>query len=389
MNIPASRQQSASLRRLPQIPDNVENGAFMGFPGGKKFILSVFMIPILVVCTILVFSGSTSYGEMEGKPEHHTQKGFQNFPVTRPTSSPSTRFILRRIWSSFNLPKVPDTHYLSQKEALRQFEFLGEQNTITWIGHATFLIRLNGKNILTDPFFSEYAGPFSTGPRRYVKPGISINNLPPINMILVSHNHYDHLDSEAVESFPGKKNIHIFAPLGLGSFFKKRGYRHIHELDWHEKVSMGDMNVISLPAVHYSGRGMFDKNKSLWCSWSINTSAGNFFFMGDTAYSSVLFKEIGEQFRSFDFVMLPIGTYGNRKKYGANNHITPEEAVKIGIDLNANVTIGMHWGTIELADEPPWEPPVRFRNAATQKQIAPQRIWLMKIGETRLLPNPG
>ncbi|NOX89987.1 MAG: MBL fold metallo-hydrolase [Calditrichaeota bacterium] len=118
----------------------------------------------------------------------------------------------------------------------------------------------------------------------------------------------------------------------------------------------------------------------------VQSSSGEYLFTGDTAYSPTIFNMIGNLFHSFDLAMLPIGTYGNRK-YGVNNHLNPEEALKVGLDIKADVFVGMHWGTIELSDEPPWEPPIRFRNAASKYGINQQRIWIMKTGETRLLPN--
>jgi len=341
---------------------------------------------VLSLSVLFLLSCSSSPVWVEGKPKHHTSEGFRNYPVVPSSTSPGIRFYLNRIWSALNLPKAPEDHYLSEKKAIHQFQELKGKNTLTWIGHATFLIRIDGKIILTDPFFSKYSGPFSTGPRRFVEPGISVKSLPLIDIIIISHNHYDHLDAETVEALPGKKNIHVFVPLGLKPFFIEKGYIHIHELDWYESSSIDNFQMQALPTVHFSGRGLFDKNKTLWCSWVIHSSSGKYYFAGDTAYSPTIFDKIGKRFHSFDLAMLPIGTYGNRK-YGVNNHLNPEEAIKVGMDIKANVFVGMHWGTIELSDEPPLEPPKRFKDAAHQCGIFPERVWIMKIGETRLLPK--
>ena len=322
----------------------------------------------------------------EGKPKHHTTDGFRNYPIVPASPALGIGFYLRRIWSAFNLPDVPENHYLPEEKAINQFHELEGTNTLTWIGQSTFLIRIDGKIILTDPFFSEYAGAFSIGPRRFVKPGIGIKNLPPVDIIIVSHNHYDHLDAESVEVLPNKNNIRVFVPLGLKFFFTKRGYTHVHELDWNESFSLYNIQMTALPSVHYSGRGLTDKNKTLWCSWSISSTSGRYYFVGDTAYSSTIFKAIGKKFTSFDLALITIGTYGNRK-YGVNNHTTPEEAIDLGIDIKTNVFVGMHWGTIEQSDEPPWEPPKRFSEAARKAKISEKRIWIMKIGETRILPR--
>ena len=345
-----------------------------------------FLKMILSLSILLLFSCSSSPEWVEGKPEHHTNDGFRNYPIVPSSTSPGIRFYLHRIQSTLSLPKVPEGHYLSEKKALQQFQKMNHANTLTWLGQATFLLKIDGKNILTDPLFSEYAGPFSMGPRRFVGPGISIKNLPLIDILIISHNHYDHLDAEAIEALPGKKNIDVFVPLGLKAFFIERGYVRVHELDWYENYSISDLEISALPTVHFSGRGVFDKNKTLWCAWMIHSSSGKYLFMGDTAYSPSLFKNIGDRFQSFDLAMLPIGTYGNRK-YGVNNHLNPEEALQAGMDIKAKVFVGMHWGTFELSDEPPWEPPKRFKNAARQFKISPERLWIMKIGETRFLPK--
>ena len=335
---------------------------------------------------LLIFSSAVLAEASEDRPTHHADEGFQNHPVTPAAPSLGLSFYLRRAWSSFFLPDVPNDHYLTEAQAIKEFEALEGQNTLTWIGQSTFLIRLEGKIILTDPFFSEYSGPYSMGPRRFIEPGISAENLPLIDVIVISHNHYDHLDETLIEALPNKNDIHVFAPLGLSSFFTERGYSRIHELDWYENASVNTVKITALPAVHYSGRGLSDKNKTLWCSWSIDAPSGRYYFLGDSAYSPTLFKEIGKNFNTFDLALLPIGTYGNRK-YGVNNHITPEEAVSVAVDVKANRVLGIHWGTIEMSDEPPWEPPIRFKAATQKAGISSEKAWIMKIGETRILPG--
>ncbi len=320
-----------------------------------------------------------------GKPRHHTTEGFRNFPVVEEAPALGFGFYWRRFKASFNAPEIPEGHVLSEEKAIQLYSKLEQENTLTWIGQSTLLIKIAGTVILTDPFFSPYASPLSMGPRRYVDPGISAENLPDIHVILISHNHYDHLDAKFLKSFPNK-NVHVCVPLGLEPFFTGLGYRHIHELDWYANRTIGNFGFTALPTVHYSGRGMGDKNKSLWCSWSISHPSGNYYFIGDSAYSPSLFKEIGANFTSFDLAMLTIGTYGNRK-YGVNNHTDPEEAVEIGREINARILMGIHWGTIDLSEEDPWEPPKRFESAAQNAGFRPEDAWILKIGETRILPG--
>jgi len=328
---------------------------------------------------------SPSAWEM-GKPKHHTTEGFRNYPIVPEPPALGLGFYLRRIKSSFNLPVVPEGHYLSEEEAIFKLNNLKNKNTVTWIGQSTFLIKIDGKFILTDPFFSKQASPYSIGPVRFVDPGISPAALPKIDIIIISHNHYDHLDKLFIKNLPNKESIHVFVPLKLKSFFTERGYNFVHELDWNETYTIYNFKMTALPTVHFSGRGLGDQNESLWCSWAITTAFGKYFFIGDSAYSPTLFNEIANNFDSFDLAMLTIGTYGNRK-YGVNNHTTPEEAINIGKAIKAKTLLGMHWGTIELSDESPWEPPKRFKESAQKAGFLSENIWLMKIGETRLLPG--
>jgi len=184
----------------------------------------------------------------------------------------------------------------------------------------------------------------------------------------------------------------LFLPWWAASFccppyLTDRGYSLVHELDWYETGSIYNFQLTALPTVHYSGRGIGNKNRSLWCSWAISAPFGRYFFIGDSAADSpTIFKEIGNNFDSFDLAMVTIGTYGNRK-YGVNNHTTPEEAVKIGKEIKAKALLGIHWGTIELSDESPWEPPKRFKESAQKAGFFPEKVWIMKIGETRILPG--
>lgn len=343
-------------------------------------------IAFIISAFLMITGCSTVPKYSEIKPLHHTTNGFRNFPLIFEDTSKGFAFYYRRIWDSFNLPKeVPPEHYLSEKDAIIQYNQLKSENTLTWLGHSTFLIKINGKTILTDPFLTKFASPYEPfGARRFVSPGISLENLPNIDLMIISHNHYDHLDIETAENLRGKESVHVIVPLGLKKFFKKIGYKNIYELDWGTRKKFDNIEIIALPAVHYSGRGLFDKNKSLWCSWAIIVPSGNYFFTGDTGYSPSIFKEIGDKFNYFNLAIVPIGAYEPKslQKY----HLTPEQALKIGMDLNASNLVAMHWGTIKLSDEDPWEPPKLFFEKANEMGISKKRIWIQKIGETRILP---
>ena len=176
------------------------------------------------------------------------------------------------------------------------------------------------------------------------------------------------------------------APLtavAVGKFFTKRGYTKVKELDWHDDWVDGDLKITALPAIHFSGRSIFDHNKTLWAGYSISSKENNVFFSGDTGYSDV-FKEIGEKYGPFDHALIAIGAY-QPARLMHSVHITPEQAIQVAKDIRAKTIVGMHWGTVQLSDDPPFEPPGRFLEAGTQAGYAKDDLWLLKIGETRRL----
>jgi L-ascorbate metabolism protein UlaG (beta-lactamase superfamily) len=259
--------------------------------------------------------------------------------------------------------------------------------SLTWLGHAAFLIRLGGKTILTDPFLGQRAGPAGFGPRRFLPPAMTVADLPPIDLLLVSHNHYDHLDADTVAALPGKERMTVVVPLGLAEFFHRRGYAKVHELDWHQGISDGAAEVTVLPAVHFSRRGLRDLNRTLWASFAIRAPEAHIWFSGDTAAGAV-FRELGRDYGPFDLAIVGIGAYEPRAIMRAS-HATPEEAITIARDLRAAQALGMHWGSIKLTPEDPFEAPDRFKAAAVAQGYGAERAWIMAVGETRELPRPA
>lgn len=355
---------------------------------------SLMSLPFLGVATLLILACIPGHSQSNdstisaiqpirslGHRPHHADGGFRNFPPTPEDPFPGVGFILRRLRTILLPGSVPPGHSLSEDEALARYRALKGRNTITWLGHATFLIRINGVTILTDPFLTRRAGIIP----RSVPPGIAVERLPEIDVIIVSHNHYDHLDASTVEALSNKERIKVFVPLALGAFFTERGYRKVTELDWGDDARHSRIRFTALPAVHGSGRGFTDENKTLWASWAIESSTLRFYFAGDTGYSPTLFKEIGRRFGHFNAAFLPIGGYAPRESQ-AILHATPAEAVTIGQEVGASILIAMHWGTIELSDEPFAEPVQRFRRAAEKAGFSKQTAWVMRIGETRVFP---
>ncbi|MEQ9641395.1 MAG: MBL fold metallo-hydrolase [Alphaproteobacteria bacterium] len=326
----------------------------------------------------------------EGKPYHHLADGTFRNPPGSPSStagfSDYLPFMFRRIASRADDVQIPEGHAVPQDQALANLTAMAGQDSVTWLGHASFLLHMADMWVLTDPYLGEVAGPAGFGPRRYVAPGIPLDRLPKIDVLIISHNHYDHLDAETIEALPNKERMYVFVPLKLGEFFRSRGYRQVFELDWYAGVVHGDLTITALPAVHFSRRGPFDRNATLWAGFSLDDGNSRVYFAGDTAYGQV-FEEIGKRVGPFDLGLIPIGAYLPQSIMKAS-HVTPEEAVRLADDVGAARVIGMHWGTVTLTDEDRFEPPARYRAAAEAAGWTPGRAGLMAIGETRPLSAP-
>ncbi len=324
------------------------------------------------------------------KPYHHKDDGTFRNPKGSPKRNPRPRtvagFARRMAELTFTTVDVPADHVVPRDQAVRDFNAMAvsEPESLTWLGHAAFLVRMGGLNVVTDPYLTRYAGPRNFGPRRFVKSGLPQKDLPQIDVIAISHNHYDHLDEKAIERFPNKDKIHVVAPLRLGEFFAKRGYSKITELDWEETAQLNDqLAITALPVVHWSRRTGFDQNRTLWAGFALRSPTQHLFFGGDSAYGPV-FKEIGERHGPFDIALLGIGAYAPEEIMHAS-HATPEEAVQMARDMGARRIVGMHWGTVILTAEPPFEPPERFKAAGLDQGYSDEDLWVMKIGETRPL----
>ncbi len=255
--------------------------------------------------------------------------------------------------------------------------------TVTWIGHATLFIQLDGLNILTDPHWSERASPVSfAGPKRLVPPGLRFDDLPPIHLILISHDHYDHLDLETVRRLEERHRPRFLVPLGIKGWLEKVGIRNVEELDWWDSRKIQDCLVTCTPVQHFSGRTLWDRNRRLWSGWSVQGTRRHVFFAGDTGYYPELFKEIGRRLGTFDLAAIPIGAYlpAYMMKFV---HSTPEQALQIFSDIHAERFLAMHWGTFDLADEPIDDPPKRLEAETHRLGLDSTRIWIMKPGETR------
>lgn len=255
---------------------------------------------------------------------------------------------------------------------------------LAWLGHASFLLRLGGRTVAVDPVLSERI--LGAG-RRLTPPGL--DRLPPLDLLLISHNHYDHLDAPTVRALP--RDTPVVAPGGLGRWFRRRGFTDVTELDWWESVELaplaaagGALAVAFVPAHHWSRRGVFDHCASLWGGWVLTAAGGQrLYHAGDSGYGS-FFTEIGARYPGIDVAMLPVGAYAPRW-FMQPVHVDPEEAVRAAQDVGARTLVPMHWGTFRLSREPVLEPIERTRAAWAAADRDPADLWDLAVGESRVL----
>ncbi len=274
------------------------------------------------------------------------------------------------------------------------------QPAATWIGHATVLAQFGGLNVLTDPIFSERASPLSfIGPRRHQPPGLALGELPHIDLVLISHNHYDHLDLPSVRALQAQAGGPplFVVPLGVKPLLAGQGLTRVVELDWWQSTVLttprGHAEIVMTPVQHWSSRSLTDRMKTLWGGFAVFTPQFHFFHAGDTAYSKD-FADIQRYFSErqsplngggFDLALLPIGAYAPRWFMQAQ-HVAPAEAVRIHTDLGAKRSLGIHWGTFELTDESLDEPPQRLADARRHQPLADDDFFVLALGATRKLP---
>jgi L-ascorbate metabolism protein UlaG (beta-lactamase superfamily) len=339
---------------------------------------------VLGIAAVLLIAGCVGIGGPVPKaPPHHRARGFvnENPAFERPGFWDLQAFRARRVWAAISgqeagppAPRVPN-----DGRALRDNR---EAPTLTWIGHATFLVQVDGVNVLTDPQFSERASPVRfAGPRRLAPPGLAFEQLPPIDAVVISHDHYDHLDRPTVRRLAATHRPRFFVPLRLKKWFTDAGIANVEELDWWQSRTVGSVTFTATPVQHWSSRTPFDMNRRLWAGWAIAGRARRLFFAGDTGYYDG-FRRIGERLGPFDVALVAIGAY-EPPEIMAHTHTTPEESVRLFRDVNARTLVAMHWGTFNLSEEPGDEPPRRLRAAAEAQGLPAERVWVLAHGETR------
>ncbi len=249
---------------------------------------------------------------------------------------------------------------------------------VTWVGHATFIVQIGGLTVLTDPVWSRKI----PGVRqRLTPPGVAWSDLPKIDAVVISHNHYDHLDAATVRRLP--KDTAIFVPAKVASWFTRRGFRNVTELDWWESAEIGGVTFDFVPAHHWSRRTLWDTCRTLWGGWVLGWGDRRVYFAGDTAYGE-RFAQIGERYPGIDLALMPVGAYEPRW-FMKVTHVDPAQAVQACVDVGARRMATMHWGTFVLSAEPLLGPVREAREAWAAHGLDPDDLWDLAVGESRVL----
>ncbi|MCC6746097.1 MAG: MBL fold metallo-hydrolase [Deltaproteobacteria bacterium] len=255
---------------------------------------------------------------------------------------------------------------------------------VTFINHATVLLQLDGVNVLTDPVYSDRVGPWSgVGPKRHRPPGIAFADLPPIDLVLISHNHYDHLDLPTLRRLAERHRPRILVPLGNRALLERHGIPGGEEYDWGQSARHGHLRVTLSPSRHWSGRGLADRSRTLWAAYVVQGSAGAVYFAGDTGWGPH-FAEARRRFGPFRLALLPIGSYEPRW-FMADSHLSPEEALRAHLALGAATSVAIHFGTFRLSDENWDDPPRALAAVLSQYRVPRSRFWVLEGGEAREL----
>ncbi len=346
--------------------------------GKSKQKITIFTLVALILIILLVLSqtaclssfGGTPTGKrlerIKTSPQYH-DTAFENVPfVPNIVSGTYTQILKRQLFGSEE--RTPSKQIPVEKPDSKSFTSppLAGLRAI-WFGHSSVLVEIDGIRIFTDPVFSEKVSPFtSIGPGRFFPPPIALSDLPPIDAVVISHDHYDHLDMETA-IYLTSRGTKYFVPLGIGAHLEAWGIpeNKIIELDWWEKGNIKNIEIICTPAVHYSGRGLFNGKSTLWSSWSVLGPKHRFFHSGDTGFSNH-FGEIGKRLGPFDLTSIKIGAYDWTWE---GIHMNPEQALQAHIDLSGRKMLPVHWGTFNLAIHSWDEPILRILKVAKEKKI--------------------
>ena len=344
--------------------------------------LPIHPLAIATLCVSLAACGSSGV-QFDSSKAHHGDGEF----VSVKRGSFWDHFMMRQREQDPLPPSAEEIASIVTPADLELINSPAQQPRVTWIGHATALVQYRDINFLTDPHLTRYpfAYEFWVKPR-YTDPALGLEQMPPIDFVVISHNHYDSLDHRTVDHFGD--SVTWYVPLGLKAWFIDRGIssENVVELDWWQSHRFDDrVNITFTPAQHWSRRGMWDTNKSLWGSWAVDIDGFNSWFAGDTGYNADYFKDIGERLGPFRLAMIPIGAYAPRYFMGSA-HVDPAQAVDVHVELGAQQSMPIHWGTFQLTIEPFMEPPQLLVEEMRRRGLPLEQFRPVKIGETLVLP---
>ena len=344
--------------------------------------LNFIRMTIMFIVIVLVGCGVSSGVEFDSSKAHHGDGEF----ISKKESS-FFKYLMMRQREPDPVPPTDDQIKSIVTSVDRELiESEAGLPRVTWIGHSTTLVQYQGVNFLTDPHLTRYPFYFEFFVKpRYTQPALSVDQMPDIDFIVISHNHYDHLDHRTVDMFGD--SVQWYVPLGLKNWFLDRGIstERVVELDWWQSHQYNEeVNVTFTPVEHWSKRTPWDTNESLWGGWSVDIAGFKSWFAGDTGYHDRYFKEIGERLGPFRLAMIPIGAYAPRY-FMKDAHVDTKEAVDIHLDVKSQQTLPIHWGTFEMTLEPFLEPPQKLRLEMEMRGLDESQFKPVKIGQTLIL----